>query len=80
MQLTEKYVTDRQGNKIAVMLDIEEYHKILEALEELEAIKAVDQATLSDHDEIAFKERLRQAYLEQKEDPEFQESILELNI
>ncbi len=37
MQLKEKYVTDNEGNKIAVLLEIEEYQKLLNALEELES-------------------------------------------
>jgi hypothetical protein len=40
ISLKEKYVVDEKGKRIGIMLDIKEYHKILEALEELESIRA----------------------------------------
>ncbi|MGK7946442.1 MAG: hypothetical protein AB4058_18435 [Microcystaceae cyanobacterium] len=55
MQLEEKYVTDKQGNRIGILLDIEEYQQLLEELDELEAIKAYDNAILSDDEEIPFE-------------------------
>ncbi|TVQ44856.1 MAG: hypothetical protein EA365_09345 [Gloeocapsa sp. DLM2.Bin57] len=55
MELTEKYITDRQGNRIGILLDIEEYQKLLEESEELEAIRAYDQAVSSDDEEISFE-------------------------
>lgn len=55
MQLEEKYVTDKQGNRIGILLDIEEYQRLLEELDELEAIKAYDNAILSDDEEIPFE-------------------------
>ncbi|MEM9271455.1 MAG: hypothetical protein AAGA80_00640 [Cyanobacteria bacterium P01_F01_bin.143] len=55
MQLKEKYITDSQGNRIGVLLDIEEYHKILAELEELETIRAYDNAIVSDDEEILFE-------------------------
>ncbi|MDJ0600016.1 MAG: hypothetical protein QNJ37_14385 [Crocosphaera sp.] len=55
MQLEEKYVTDKQGNRIGILLDIEEYQRLLEELDELEAIKVYDNAILSDDEEIDFE-------------------------
>ena len=55
MQLKEKYITDQQGNRIGVLLDIEEYQQLLEQLEELEAIQAYDHAILLDEEEIPFE-------------------------
>jgi hypothetical protein len=55
MQLKEKYITDQQGNRIGVLLDIEEYQKLLEQLEELEAIQAYDNAILLNEEEIPFE-------------------------
>jgi hypothetical protein len=40
MKLKERYITDEQGNRIGVLLDIEEYQKLLEESEELDAIRA----------------------------------------
>lgn len=40
MQLKERYVVDNQGNKIAVMLEIQEYERLLDLENELLALKA----------------------------------------
>ena len=42
--LKENFVTDAKGNKIAVLLPIKDYNKILGDLEELEDVKAYDKA------------------------------------
>jgi hypothetical protein len=55
MQLRERYITDEQGNRIGVLLDIEEYQKLLEESEELDAIRAYDLAVSGDDDEISFE-------------------------
>ena len=54
MQLKEKYITDEQGNQIGVLLEIEEYRKLLQDSEELDAIRAYDLAILED-EEIPFE-------------------------
>ncbi len=58
MELGEKYVIDNQGNPIGVLLDLEEYQKLLEDLEELEAIRAYDLATSVDDEEIPFEQAI----------------------
>ncbi|MEN9520367.1 MAG: hypothetical protein RLZZ381_2955 [Cyanobacteriota bacterium] len=60
MKLKEKYLTDENGNRIGVLLEIEEYHKLLEALEELEAIRAYDNAISDNDEEIAFENVISQ--------------------
>jgi sulfopyruvate decarboxylase TPP-binding subunit len=40
----ENYLVDDNGKRIAVMLPIKEYNKMLDAIEELEDIKAYDLA------------------------------------
>ena len=56
--LKEKYITDENGNRIAVVLELEEYHKLLEALEELEAIRAYDKAIAAEDEEISFEQAI----------------------
>ena len=56
--LKEKYITDENGNRIGVVLDLEEYHKLLEALEELEAIRAYDNAIFAEDEEISFEQAI----------------------
>ncbi len=46
----ERFVTDRDGKRTAVLLDMDEYAKLLRELEELESLKAYD-AAKSTHDE-----------------------------
>ncbi|MBB3699550.1 hypothetical protein KMW28_24515 [Flammeovirga yaeyamensis] len=46
--MTTQFITDNQGNKLAVILPINEYNKILEELEELEEIKLYDEAKRKD--------------------------------
>ena len=55
MKLKERYITDEQGNRIGVLLGIEEYQKLLEESEELDAIRAYDLAVSGDDDEISFE-------------------------
>jgi hypothetical protein len=55
MNLKQKYIIDKQGNRIGVILDMEEYQKLLEELEELDAIRAYDHAMSSDDEEIPFE-------------------------
>jgi len=39
---TPKFITDNTGKKLAVVLTIKEYRKLIEKLEDLEDIKAFD--------------------------------------
>lgn len=39
-----QYVTDDHGKKVAVILPVKDYEKIMEELDELECIKAYDKA------------------------------------
>jgi hypothetical protein len=50
----EKFVVDEQGNRVAVVLDIEDYQRILEDIEELEAIRQYDAAKAAGDEAIPF--------------------------
>jgi PHD/YefM family antitoxin component YafN of YafNO toxin-antitoxin module len=52
--LHERFVIDEDGKRTAILLDIEEYNKLLEELEELESIRAFDAAKSSGDEEIPF--------------------------
>ncbi len=43
----EQFLVDERGNRTAVLLDIERYSELLEAQEELETIRAYDEAKAS---------------------------------
>ncbi len=50
----ECYVVDKHGNRVGVVLNMEEYEKLLNDLEELESIRAFDQAKSSGETPISF--------------------------
>ena len=50
----ERYVVDESGNRVGVLLDIKDYHELLEQLEELESIRAYDAAKASGDEVIPF--------------------------
>jgi hypothetical protein len=58
--LRPRYVVDEQGRPSAVLLEIEEYRRILEELEELEAIRAFDEAKASGDEAIPLEQALRE--------------------
>jgi hypothetical protein len=51
----KKYVTNRRGQKVGVVLDIEDYKKMVADLEELESIRAYDAAKASGDESISFQ-------------------------
>jgi len=55
-----QFVSDDKGNKIAVILPIEEYKRICEELEELESIRAYDAAKASKDEMIPFEQAIEE--------------------
>jgi PHD/YefM family antitoxin component YafN of YafNO toxin-antitoxin module len=55
-KLKERYLVDEHGNQVGVLLEIAEYRRILEELEELASIKAYDKAKASKDDAIPFEQ------------------------
>lgn len=54
-ELKERYVVDENGDRIAVLLELEQYTRMLEELEELEAIRSFDAAKASADEAIPFE-------------------------
>ena len=52
----ERYVVDEEGHRIGVILDMAEYRKMVEELEELESIRAYDAAKASGDEAIPFEQ------------------------
>lgn len=50
----KRFIVDDQGNRVGVLLEIAEYHRMLEALEELECLRAYDAAKASGEVAIPF--------------------------
>ncbi|HEX8127501.1 MAG TPA: hypothetical protein VF527_00130 [Pyrinomonadaceae bacterium] len=60
----ENFIVDENGSRVGVVLDIADYRKLLEDLEELDAIRAYDEAKASGDEAIPFEEAI--AEIEQK--------------
>lgn len=60
MAAKEQYVIDENGTRTAVLIDVEYYQKLLDALEELESIHAYDEAKESGDETIPFKQAVRE--------------------
>jgi hypothetical protein len=56
----EQFVVDESGKKTAVLLEIDRYSELLEAKEELEAIRAYDEAKASNNEAIPFSQAIKE--------------------
>jgi hypothetical protein len=56
----ERFVVDESGNRTAVLLDIERYFELLEAQEELESIRAFDEAKASGDEAISLSQAIKE--------------------
>jgi hypothetical protein len=56
--LQESYLVDDQGNRIGVVLDIQAYQQLLDKLEELESLYAVDMAKTADDEAIPLEQAI----------------------
>ncbi|HVS82163.1 MAG TPA: hypothetical protein VHE60_10555 [Pyrinomonadaceae bacterium] len=56
----EQFVIDESGNKTAVLLEVERYVELLEAQEELESIRAYDEAKASNDEPIPFAQAVKE--------------------
>jgi PHD/YefM family antitoxin component YafN of YafNO toxin-antitoxin module len=55
-----RYVIDSEGRRVAVILDLEYYEHLLDAAEELEDIRAYDEAKASGEEAIPFEQAIRE--------------------
>ena len=58
LQSKERFIVDEKGRRIGVLLDIEDYQRLLEELEELEAIRAYDAAKASRDEVLPLEQAL----------------------
>ncbi len=56
--MSTQFVTDTEGNRTAVILDMETYRRLVEAQEELEDIRAYDAAKAAGDEVIPFDQAL----------------------
>ena len=62
--LQEQCLTDREGNRVKVVLDMDQFQQMLEELEELDDIRAYDAAKASGDEAIPFDQAM--AEIDQK--------------
>jgi PHD/YefM family antitoxin component YafN of YafNO toxin-antitoxin module len=60
MVTREQYVVDEQGNRTGVLLNVEYYERLVNALEELDAIRAYDEAKASGTESIPISQALEE--------------------
>jgi len=58
--IKEQFIIDGSGNKTAVLLEVKRYVELLEAQEELESIRAYDDAKASDDELIPFAQAVKE--------------------
>ena len=56
----ERFVVDENGNRVGVLLGIDDYAKLVEALDELESIRAYDAAKSSGDGAVPFDDAVRE--------------------
>jgi len=54
----KQFVVNEQGEKVAVVISIKEYEKLLEELEDLEAIREAEEARGSGETPVPFDEAI----------------------
>ena len=55
-----RYVTDDARNRVAVILDLEQVEALTEAAEELDALRAYDEAKAANDEAIPFDQAIRE--------------------
>ena len=56
----EQFVIDESGNKTAVLMEVDRYAELIEAQEELESIRAYDDAKVSNDEAIPFAQAVKE--------------------
>ncbi|MBD3243615.1 MAG: hypothetical protein GF331_23700 [Chitinivibrionales bacterium] len=66
VKLNENFVIDKDGHKVGVFLDIKTYEKMLEELEELDDIRAYDEARASGDEAVPFDQAVKEIEKERR--------------
>ncbi len=59
-ELRQQFIEDKQGNRIAVLMPIDQYNKMLEQLEEIDDIRTYDAAKAEKDEIISFDQALNE--------------------
>jgi PHD/YefM family antitoxin component YafN of YafNO toxin-antitoxin module len=66
MKEPTQFLTNEKGEKVAVVIGIEEYEKLLEEFEDLEDIRAYDEAIASGETPIPYEQAIAEIKRSQK--------------
>lgn len=55
-----QFVTNEKGERIAVVLPLDIYQRLIEAFEELEDIRAYDEAKAADEPAVPFEQAIKE--------------------
>jgi hypothetical protein len=58
--LRQQFIEDKQGNRIAVLMPIDQYNKLLAQLEDVSAIRAFDAAKAEKDEIIPFDQAVKE--------------------
>lgn len=58
--LKQQFIEDKQGQRIAVLMPIDQYNKMLEQIEDIDDIKAYDAAKVKDDEVIPFDQAVNE--------------------
>lgn len=58
--LRQQFIEDKQGNRIAVLMPIDQYNKMLEQLEEIDDIRSYDAAKAEQDEIIPFDQAVNE--------------------
>ena len=56
--IAKKYLVDEKGDRVGVLLSLEDYQKLLDELEKLESLRAYDSAKASGEEAIPFEQAI----------------------
>ena len=59
-QAKERYLVDEDGHRVGVVIEIAEYERIVEDLDELASIRAYDLAKASEDEAIPFEQAIEE--------------------
>ena len=66
MKQPTQFLTNEKGERIAVVISVEEYEKLLEELEDLEDVRAIEEAKASGETAIPLEQALAENRLNRK--------------
>ncbi len=65
-QFNEKYLVDDAGERVGVLLDIDQYQRILAELEELESVRAYDAAKAAQDESVPLDQAIKEIEQERR--------------